>query len=151
MRSPFPILTAAAILLTALPSEASHFHRGPTSPKHRPSKADKSTPHQRAIDDTRATQIQGALVKAGYLNESSGHWDNASEAAMQKLQADNGWQTKIVPDSRALIKLGLGPNADTAKATSPVSGTIARDESQVPSQDQTHDAFQDDTEVRAGK
>jgi hypothetical protein len=28
---------------------------------------------------------------------------------MQKLQEDNGWQTKITPDSRALIKLGLGP------------------------------------------
>jgi hypothetical protein len=28
---------------------------------------------------------------------------------MQKLQEDNGWQTRITPDSRALIKLGLGP------------------------------------------
>ncbi len=34
-------------------------------------------------------------------------------AAMQKLQADNGWQTKLVPDSRAIIKLGLGPAHDT--------------------------------------
>ena len=32
-----------------------------------------------------------------------------SVAAMQKMQGDNGWQTKITPDSRALIKLGLGP------------------------------------------
>jgi hypothetical protein len=29
---------------------------------------------------------------------------------MVKYQGDNGWQTKEVPDSRALIKLGLGPN-----------------------------------------
>jgi hypothetical protein len=29
---------------------------------------------------------------------------------MEKLQADNGWQTKLVPDSRAIIKLGLGPS-----------------------------------------
>jgi len=28
---------------------------------------------------------------------------------MQKMQADNGWQTKMIPDSRAIIKLGLGP------------------------------------------
>jgi hypothetical protein len=27
---------------------------------------------------------------------------------MEKLQGDNGWQTKLVPDSRAIIKLGLG-------------------------------------------
>jgi hypothetical protein len=39
---------------------------------------------------------------------------------MEKFQADNGWQTKKVPDSRAIIKLGLGPdradliNPDTA-------------------------------------
>jgi len=28
------------------------------------------------------------------------------------MQGDNGWQNKTVPDSRALIKLGLGPNQD---------------------------------------
>jgi hypothetical protein len=64
----------------------------------------------RGIDDARATQIQAALVKAGYLTgEPSGHWDAQSQTAMVKLQGDNGWQTKLVPDSRALIKLGLGP------------------------------------------
>jgi hypothetical protein len=31
---------------------------------------------------------------------------------MEKFQADNGWQSKTVPDARALIKLGLGPNHD---------------------------------------
>jgi hypothetical protein len=47
----------------------------------------------------------------------SGNWDSASQDAMKKFQADNGWQTKIMPDSRALIKLGLGPqNPETAKA-----------------------------------
>lgn len=58
----------------------------------------------------RATQIQTALIKSGYLTgEPTGTWDAQSVAAMQKLQGDNGWQTKITPDSRALIKLGLGP------------------------------------------
>lgn len=69
------------------------------------------------MDDARATQIQTALVKAGYLKEATGHWDAESQAAMQKLQGDNGWQTKLVPDSRALIKLGLGPNAQAATPT----------------------------------
>lgn len=40
----------------------------------------------------------------------SGAWDGRTEAAMARYQADNGWQSKITPDSRALIKLGLGPN-----------------------------------------
>jgi len=84
----------------------------------------------RAIDDQRATQIQAALIKAGYLNgEPSGHWDAASQAAMEKLQADNGWQTKLVPDSRALIKLGLGPGSTpestAAKASSGASDSAA--------------------------
>ncbi len=34
---------------------------------------------------------------------------------MQKFQADNGWQTKITPDARALIKLGLGPKQDAGE------------------------------------
>jgi hypothetical protein len=118
MRSSSLILATCALLLGAAPSQASRIHRGPTS-KH---KASKGTPHQRAIDDGRATQIQTALVKAGYLPTVSGHWDASSEAAMQKLQADNGWQTKLIPDSRALIKLGLGPNAEASAAARPVSG-----------------------------
>lgn len=69
----------------------------------------------RGIDNARATQIQTALIKAGYLTgQPSGHWDASSQAAMEKLQSDNGWQTKLVPDSRALIKLGLGPSAAPA-------------------------------------
>jgi peptidoglycan hydrolase-like protein with peptidoglycan-binding domain len=65
---------------------------------------------QRAIDDERATQIQSALIRLGYLTGApSGHWDSETEAAMERLQAENGWQTKLVPDSRAIIKLGLGP------------------------------------------
>ncbi len=100
---------------------ATHQRRGPSAPKtfaKHPAKP--KIIGQRTIDDERATQIQVALIKAGYLTgEPSGHWDSQSEAAMGKVQADNGWQTKLVPDSRALIKLGLGPN--TASPRSPVS------------------------------
>jgi hypothetical protein len=31
---------------------------------------------------------------------------------MRRYQADHGWQSKTVPDSRALISLGLGPSKD---------------------------------------
>ena len=63
------------------------------------------------MDTERATAIQSALIKRGYLSgEPTGHWDADSVAAMQKMQSDNGWQTKLTPDSRALIKLGLGPD-----------------------------------------
>jgi hypothetical protein len=79
---------------------------------------------QRTIDDERAAEIQTALIKAGYLTGSpSGHWDSESEAAMQKVQADNGWQTKLVPDSRALIKLGLGPATTSSAVPSSAPGS----------------------------
>lgn len=81
---------------------------------------------QRGIDDSRATQLQAALVKAGYMTgEPSGHWDAATESAMMKLQSDNGWQTKLVPDSRAIIKLGLGPNSASAAAPAPFSAGLS--------------------------
>src|ERR1700750_138291 len=107
------LLNSALLLSTALPCYAySHAHRGPTSPKlfnKKPKASAKPVP-QRGIDDTRASQIQNSLIKSGYLSgEASGHWDAQTEAAMQKFQGDNGWQTKLIPDSRAIIKLGLGP------------------------------------------
>ncbi len=108
------LVLGSALLLLAIPSLAStHARRGPTSQhfsSRHAAKAASKPVARRAIDDTRATEIQGALVSAGYLSgQASGHWDDETEAAMQKFQGDNGWQTKLIPDSRAIIKLGLGP------------------------------------------
>ena len=66
---------------------------------------------QQGINSERATEIQQALIRQNYLTgEPTGAWDARTQAALIKYQGDNGWQTKVVPDSRALIKLGLGPN-----------------------------------------
>ena len=111
------LLTSTLFLAAAMPCQAfTHARRGPTSPrlsnKH-PKSATKQA-GQRGIDDARATQIQASLIKSGYLSgEASGHWDSQTESAMQKFQEDNGWQTKLIPDSRAIIKLGLGPQQDS--------------------------------------
>ena len=68
---------------------------------------------QQVIDSTRAREIQAALIREHYLDgEPSGAWDAPTQAAMQRYQTDQGWQSKTIPDSRALIKLGLGPNND---------------------------------------
>jgi len=81
---------------------------------------------QHTIDEDRTREIQTALIREHYLSgEPSGVWDQTSKAAMLRYQADNGWQTKIAPDSRALIKLGLGPdhkgllNPETANIPNP--------------------------------
>lgn len=68
---------------------------------------------QQKIDNERAHSIQEALIREHYMSgEATGTWNQASEDAMRKYQADHGWQSKQVPDSRALIKLGLGPSND---------------------------------------
>lgn len=90
-------------------SPASHHSTRRSSGKSRT----KRVRGQQKIDSERATSIQEALIREHYLSgEPSGAWDQASESAMRRYQSDHGWQTKEVPDSRALIRLGLGPNND---------------------------------------
>ncbi len=97
-----------------LVSSRTHRHSKPKSKRVR---------GQQVIDGSRAREIQTALVREGYMSgEPSGVWDQETKDAMARYQSDHGWQTKTLPDSRALIALGLGPshadaiNAETASA-----------------------------------
>jgi len=106
--------------LTSAHTSSSHH-----SSKH-PTKAVAHSRGQRGIDGERTVAIQSALIREHYLTgEPTGVWDAASKDAMLRYQSANGWQTKITPDSRALIKLGLGPdhkgllNPETANIPSP--------------------------------
>ncbi len=116
-------LCSALLFASSVPAIASpHVRRGPTAPRLNRAHGARTSAHvgssHSGIAPERATEIQAALIKAGYLSGTpSGTWDASSQAAMEKLQADNGWQTKIVPDSRAIIKLGLGPNNSVASAS----------------------------------
>ena len=126
------LLGSALVLTLSLPSFAktnkSNKAKSHHSALHKLHLRRHSGPSgQKAIDDQRATQFQAALVKSGYLTSSqaTGHWDAATQSAMQKFQADNGWQTRLVPDSRAIIKLGLGPAQDSSASTTVSTPTIA--------------------------
>ena len=118
-RIPAALLVVAA--LVAPPAFATNVHRSPTSGLTSTHKLSKSRHKahrargQQAIEPERVMQIQQALIREHYLTgEANGKWDATTVAAMQKYQADNGWQTKLMPDSRALLKLGLGPDYSTA-------------------------------------
>lgn len=94
---------------------------------------------QQQIDSARAQEIQSALIRSNYMQgQPSGKWDQATKDAMARYQADHGWQTKNIPDSRALIKLGLGPshdhllNPETAVSTRPESVGGGQRESEIP-------------------
>lgn len=101
--------------------------------KHKSKKTHTSRKRgQQNIDSARAREIQEALIRDGYLQgNASGKWDQNSQKAMEKFQSDNGWQSKVIPDSRALIKLGLGPdhqhllNPESAMTTAPLAGPAA--------------------------
>jgi len=94
--------------------------------KHAAKSAARASRGQQVISSERASQIQSALIREHYLDgEATGVWDQRTKDALIRYQNENGWQTKVIPDSRALIKLGLGPrndgllNPDSAALASP--------------------------------
>ena len=110
----FVILSVAVVLFAGY-SPAATKAAASKSAKHSHHKGKRKASWkkkgQQGINSERATQIQQALIREKYLTgEPTGSWDTRTQAALVKYQGDNGWQTKVVPDSRALIKLGLGPN-----------------------------------------
>ena len=140
-RAGLVLLISAALL--APPAFAAHVRRSPSSgqvstsahklshSRHRSRRARA----QQAIDPDRVTQIQQALVREHYLTaDPNGDWDSTTVAAMQKYQADHGWQTKLMPDSRALKSLGLGPDYSTALNANGSSFAAPPSNSTSPSQ-----------------
>ncbi len=88
---------------------------------------------QQFIDPARTMEIQEALIREHYLTgQATGEWDQATRDALIRFQDDNHWQTKILPDARALIKLGLGPsqqnllNPESAAIASPYQSVIEK-------------------------
>jgi peptidoglycan hydrolase-like protein with peptidoglycan-binding domain len=87
---------------------------------------------QQKIDPQRTREIQAALIREHYMGgEPTGVWDQTSQHAMERYQSDNGWQSKSIPDSRALIKLGLGP--DHEKLLNPESAMTTASQSHAAS------------------
>jgi len=121
------LATAASAATSTQPKSKHHHSSSGHSSSYKHFVKTTSRAHgQRTIDEERTQEIQSALIREHYLTgDPTGTWDQASKDAMVRYQADNGWQTKITPDSRALIKLGLGPdhkgllNPETANIPSP--------------------------------
>ncbi|MGP8174468.1 MAG: peptidoglycan-binding domain-containing protein [Terracidiphilus sp.] len=129
------VLIASPALATSVQPAPAGVHKAHGA--HKAKSRSRRPRGQQAIEPARVTEIQQALIRERYLTgEASGKWDAATIAAMQKYQADQGWQTKLMPDSRALKKLGLGPDysgAINAKDSSfgdpPPASTIPPDQS----------------------
>jgi peptidoglycan hydrolase-like protein with peptidoglycan-binding domain len=112
-------VVGVALVLVAIKTPAESPSKPATSTKQHAGKghrrhAKKSSwkKHgQQGMQPDRVRAIQEALIREKYLTgEPTGTWDTRTEDAMSRYQTANGWQSKVTPDSRALIKLGLGPN-----------------------------------------
>jgi peptidoglycan hydrolase-like protein with peptidoglycan-binding domain len=128
-----------AAVLTTVPAFAAKSHHSTTAThkaSHAKGKATSKSHKmhgQQSIDSERVTQIQQALIREHYLTgEANGQWDATTQAAMQKFQADQGWQTKLMPDSRALVKLGLGPDYSTAINAKDMASAAPSSASPIP-------------------
>jgi len=132
------LILAASLAVTPVVASRAHHAVAKTSSSSRSGRAAKAgrrsgvrraavVTHklhgQQAIASERATEIQEALIREHYLSgPATGEWDDTTVAAMQKYQSDQGWQTKLMPDSRALKKLGLG--ADYSNAINAKDGSF---------------------------
>ena len=121
------MLSATLVALPAFATRTQRAHRTTLNPHaahartlartahHKPIPKAKRLHGQQSIESGRVTEIQQALIREHYMSgEANGTWDTGTEAAMRKFQADQGWKSKLMPDSRALKKLGLGPDYSTA-------------------------------------
>jgi hypothetical protein len=74
------------------------------------------------IPADRVTEIQKALIKAGYMTgEPTGQYDSATSSAMKQFQAGNGLQATGLPSAQSLKKLGVSKGSNDGYAV-PVKG-----------------------------
>jgi peptidoglycan hydrolase-like protein with peptidoglycan-binding domain len=136
------LLSASVLAATAFANTAqtktSTTHAHTTHHKKSSAKTSLKSSHkklhgQQSIDSARVTEIQQALIRQHYMSgEANGQWDSATVTAMQKFQSDQGWQTKLMPDSRAIKKLGLGPDYSDAINASGSSFAAPKAASDIP-------------------
>lgn len=129
MRGPGSLLLAVALAVVPLGwglqapaptkrSAAKSASKKPTGKKSSSKKSASKKSSSRTVrrqtepDAERAREIQEALAREGYLtSKPTGKWDAATSDAFSRFQRDKGLPVTGKPESRALIKLGLGgPN-----------------------------------------
>jgi len=84
------------------------------------------------ISSERATEIQNALIKAGYMDgPASGQYDEATIEAMKDFQAKNKMPVTGLPSAPALKKLGVPKRSGDGYAV-PVNRVSESEKKQSP-------------------
>lgn len=92
-----------------------------------------SRPMSSGISSERATEIQKALIKAGYMDgPPSGQYDDATTQAMKQYQSANGLSQTGLPSAALLKKLGVPKRSSDGYAV-PVK-TVSESEKKRPAQ-----------------
>ncbi len=105
-------------------SKGSSAHSSKSHKGKKTAKKSWKSKGQQAMSPDRTREIQAALIREHYLDgEANGVWDSRTQEACRRYQGANGWQTKVLPDSRAIIKLGLGP--DHSQVLNPQTAAVS--------------------------
>src|SRR5580693_1376428 len=98
---------------------ATHKSSAKRSSSHKRGKKKATARGQQKIDPQRAQEIQEALIREHYLSgEAAGTWNEASEQAMRRYQADHGWQSTPAP-AATMKKREPGPPSRLRNCTRP--------------------------------
>ena len=107
-------------------------HRGYVTEARTPDSA-PARPASSGIPSERATEIQRALIKAGYMDgPPSGQYDDATTQAMKQYQSANGLPQTGLPSAPSLKKLGVPKRSSDGYAV-PVN-TVSETEKKRPTQ-----------------
>lgn len=89
------------------------YVRRRSEPDAAPVAATPHTSYSGGIPTERVTEIQNALIKAGFLTgPASGQYDDATVQAMKGFQAANGFPVTGTPTAPALKKLGVAKRSN---------------------------------------
>ena len=110
------------------------YVRPRAEPEAAPVAAAAPRPTGSGIPSERVTEIQNALIKAGYLaSPASGQYDDATIQAMKQFQAANGFPETGSPSAPALKKLGVAKRSNDGYAM-PVNSVSESERKQRPPQ-----------------
>jgi murein L,D-transpeptidase YcbB/YkuD len=88
------------------------------------------------IPPERVTEIQKALIKAGYLDgPTTGQYDDKTIDAMKEFQADNGLPETGAVSAPALKKLGVSKHTNDGYAV-PVNSLTESDKKKTPAKNE---------------
>ena len=113
-------------------AESRHSRRLRYETPYRAPEASVARPASGGIPSERVTEIQNALIKAGYMQApASGQYDEATTQAMKQYQAANGLPPTGLPSAPLLKKLGVSKRTNDGYSV-PVNAVTESDKKRPP-------------------